>query len=79
MPKITALGCSLTCLIGGFAAIRPGRPMEATVAALATFAVAGHDAAQSASGPGSFSPLFLDRLASLTGRELDAQARIATL
>ncbi|RWX81714.1 hydroxyethylthiazole kinase [Neorhizobium lilium] len=79
MPRITALGCSLTCLVGAFAAIRPEAPMEATVAALALFAAAGEDAARTANGPGSFQPLFLDRLASLTGAELDAQMRISTL
>jgi hydroxyethylthiazole kinase len=79
MPRITALGCSLTCLVGAFAAVRPSAPMDATVAALVLFAAAGEDAARTASGPGSFSPLFLDRLASLTGTDLDAQMRITTL
>jgi hydroxyethylthiazole kinase len=76
MPKITALGCSLTCLVGAFAAIRPQAPMEATIAALALFAAAGEEAARAANGPGTFSPLFLDRLASLTATDLDAEARI---
>lgn len=79
MPKITALGCSLTCLVGAFAAVRPSAPMDAAVAALAVFAAAGEEAARTAKGPGSFSPLFLDRLASLTGAELDAQTRISAL
>ncbi|MDR6817980.1 hydroxyethylthiazole kinase [Neorhizobium sp. 2083] len=76
MPRVTALGCSLTCLTGAFAATVPDKPFEATVAALAMFAVAGEEAALTASGPGFFSPIFLDRLAALTGESLDAQARI---
>ncbi|MGK6314710.1 hydroxyethylthiazole kinase [Neorhizobium sp. DT-125] len=76
MPRVTALGCSLTCLTGAFAATAPDRPFEATVAALAMFAVAGEEAALAAAGPGSFSPLFLDHLAALTGETLDAKARI---
>ena len=79
MPKITALGCSLTCLVGAFAAVSPKEPFEATIAALALFAVAGEQAAVTATGPGSFSPLFLDRLAAVTGETLDAQTRIASV
>lgn len=30
MPKMT-LGCSLTCLVGAYAAIRPDDPFDATV------------------------------------------------
>lgn len=54
MPRVTALGCSLTCLVGAFAATVPEDMFGATVAALATFAVAGEDAALGAAGPGSF-------------------------
>ncbi|TDK31294.1 hydroxyethylthiazole kinase [Rhizobium deserti] len=78
MPKVTALGCSLTCLVGAFAAIRPAEPFEATIAALALFAVAGEEAAAVASGPGSFSAPFLDKLADLRGAVIDAKARITT-
>ena len=52
MPRITAMGCSLTCLMGGFAAVSP--PMEAAAAALALFAEAGSKAETEANGPGSF-------------------------
>ncbi len=72
MPRITALGCSLTCLVGAFAAVRPDAPFDATVAALATFAVAGRDAAKLAEGPGSFQWRFLDALAALQPAALDA-------
>jgi len=76
MPKVTALGCSLTCLVGAFAAIRPQDPLAATVAALGLFAVAGERAARDAAGPGSFAWRFLDELAALDGTALDAAVRI---
>jgi hydroxyethylthiazole kinase len=79
MPQVTALGCSLTCLVGAFAAIRTGAPFEATVAALAMFAVAGEDAARQSEGPGSFAWRFLDSLAATDGDLLARKARILPL
>lgn len=79
MPKVTALGCSLTCLVGAYAAIRPADPFAATVAALAHFAVAGEQAGKEAQGPGSFSVRFLDLLAELDGAMLDNRARVVRL
>ncbi|MEK1875869.1 MAG: hydroxyethylthiazole kinase, partial [Rhizobium altiplani] len=76
MPKVTALGCALTCLVGAFTGVLPAAPFEATVAALATFAVAGEMAASRADGPGSFSPAFLDALAALDAPLLDRHARV---
>lgn len=60
MPKVTALGCSLTALVGAYAAVAPA--LDATVAALLHFAVAGERAAPMSDGPGSFSVRFLDQL-----------------
>ncbi|TBC66656.1 hydroxyethylthiazole kinase (plasmid) [Rhizobium leguminosarum] len=77
MPQVTALGCSLTCLVGAFAATAPEDIFGATVAALSTFAIAGEEAALGAAGPGSFSWRFLDALAALDAETLDARARIS--
>ncbi|MGO6716156.1 hydroxyethylthiazole kinase [Rhizobium ruizarguesonis] len=77
MPQVTALGCSLTCLVGAFAATAPEDIFDATVAALATFAIAGEEAALGAAGPGSFSWRFLDALTALDAETLDARARIS--
>ncbi len=77
MPQVTALGCSLTCLVGAFAATAPDAALDATVAALAVFAVAGEQAAKAANGPGSFSWRFLDALAGLDKEVLDCEARIS--
>lgn len=76
MPKVTALGCSLTCLVGAFTAASPNDPFNATVAALATFAAAGEQAGSEAAGPGSFSWRFLDALAALDPVALDADGRV---
>jgi hydroxyethylthiazole kinase len=77
MPRVTALGCSLTCLVGAFAAIRPADPFAASVAALAVFAVAGERAGRLSDGPGSFGWRFLDALAALDPASLDREARIS--
>ena len=76
MPKVTALGCSLTCLTGAFAAISPEDGFAATVAALACFAEAGETAHRQAAGPGSFAAAFLDALHALSPESLDAERRV---
>lgn len=73
MPKVTAMGCALTGLVGGFLAVEPASPLIATASALACFGVAGSQAAQQASGPGSFAWRFIDALAALDGSALDAR------
>ena len=79
MPKVTALGCSLTCLVGAYAAIRPDDPFDATIAALAHFAVAGEQAGKEVQGPGSLAVRFLDLLAEVDGAMLDNRARVVRL
>ncbi|MEO0498799.1 MAG: hydroxyethylthiazole kinase [Pseudomonadota bacterium] len=69
MPKVTALGCSLTALVGAYAAVSPG--MAATIAAFVHFAEAGERAATNSKGPGSFSVAFLDTLHVLQPGDLD--------
>lgn len=69
MPKVTALGCSLTALVGAYAAVAPA--FDASVAAFVHFAEAGERAAATAKGPGSFSVAFLDQLHMLQPGDLD--------
>lgn len=76
MPKVTAMGCALTCLVGAFVAVTPATPWEATVSALACFSVAGMHAAPLSCGPGSFAWRFIDALAALNGDALQAQAQV---
>lgn len=79
MPKVTALGCALTGLVGAFAAVAPTKPFEATIAALAVFAVAGAAAEHDARGPGSFAVRFLDALHTMDGPALATEAEISVL
>lgn len=79
MPRVTTMGCALTCLVGAFTAVAPDAPFDATVAALTTFAVAGTDAAKDAGGPGSFAVNFIDALYALDAEALKTDARINNL
>lgn len=74
MGRITVMGCSLNGVIAAFCVDRP--PLEATVAALACYGLAGETAGATAAGPGSFHPAFLDALHAQTGDALTAGARI---
>ncbi|ARE39075.1 Hydroxyethylthiazole kinase [Rhodovulum sp. P5] len=74
MPKVTALGCSLTGVVGAFLVGQPR--LEATVAALAYFGLAGERAAKGAKGPGSFAVAFIDALHNLTPEDLSHGAKV---
>jgi hydroxyethylthiazole kinase len=74
MPLVTALGCSLTGVVGAFIAGQSA--LEATVAALAYYGLAGETAAKRATGPGSLLPAFIDALYAMTPEELTAGARV---
>ncbi len=75
MPLVTALGCSLTGYVAAF--IVDEDPFDATVAALACFAVAGEIAADGATGPGSFQVRFIDALHNLTADVVAERARVS--
>lgn len=79
MPKITAMGCSLTALVGAYVAIAKDQVFEATVAALTNFAVAGTLAAKTANGPASFMTAFVDGLHNLDAQTYAKTARIEAL
>ncbi|WP_113912168.1 hydroxyethylthiazole kinase [Roseovarius dicentrarchi] len=74
MPRITVLGCSLTGVVAAFAVGQPALP--ATVAALASYAVAGEMAGANAAGPASFQVAFIDALHNMTPQDVTARARI---
>jgi len=77
MPRVTALGCALTGVVGAF--LGAGSPaFDGTITALAYYGLAGEQAAQHAGGPGSFLPAFLDALAAIGPEELERGARIQT-
>lgn len=74
MARITTMGCALNGVIAAFCVDQPH--LEATVAALAAYGIAGEQAAKNSNGPGSFFPAFLDALAALTPEDLDTRARV---
>ena len=76
MPRVTALGCALTGIVGAFLAAGSD-PFSATVAALAYYGAAGEIAGREARGPGDFAVRFLDALAALDAPALDAAARVS--
>lgn len=75
MPKVTALGCSLTGVVAAFVAVHASA-LEATAAALAYYGLAGEIGAAHAHGPGSFQVAFVDALHAISAPQLDACARI---
>jgi len=75
MTRVTVLGCSLNGVIAAFCVGQPA--LEATVAALASYGLAGEVAAQTATGPGSFLPAFLDALAAQTPEDLTTGAKVS--
>lgn len=62
MPQITALGCSLSALVGACIAVHDDA-YEATAAALAIMSAAGERAGAAAEGPGSLRWRIIDELA----------------
>ena len=68
------LACSVA--LGSAPTGRRDDAFEATVAALAHYAVAGSRAHRKADGPGSFQVHFLDALAAVTPEALDLEAEI---
>ena len=75
MPRVTTLGCALTGVVAAFVAGADDH-FEATVAALAAYAVAGELAGEVARGPGSFAVAFLDALYHLDHEALAERARL---
>ena len=74
MGTVTGTGCMSTALTGCFLAVGP--PLDAAVAALVAFGVAGEDAAREARGPGSFHVALYDALYNLDPDGLDARAAL---
>jgi hydroxyethylthiazole kinase len=75
LPRVTATGCALGALVAAYASVAPD-PLTGLVAAHIHFAVAAEIAALTASGPGSFTPAFLDALYAVDEAALRARAQI---
>ncbi len=75
MPRVTALGCGLTAVIGAFLAVEKD-PLAAAAAAAAIYGLAGEIAAAKADGPGSLRVLLLDALYNLDEATVQKHAKI---
>lgn len=69
MPKVTALGCSLTCLLGAFVAIED--PLKASLSATTIFSLAGKRAHKISKGPGTFAQNFIDQISLIEDTEFE--------
>ena len=76
MSKVSACGCALTCVTGAFVALAPDKPFDAAVKAFSTFSAAGTLAGRTAKGPGTFVPLFIDALATIDDKTVEASASV---
>lgn len=70
MPRVTAMGCTASSMIGAFVAVHTHNPFEASLHAMAVMGIAGEMAAQQAKGPGSLLTHFIDTLYTLTETQL---------
>jgi hydroxyethylthiazole kinase len=77
LAAVSGTGCMSSAITGCFLAAKPAEPLEAAAEALATFGVAGEDAARDAKGPGSFHVGLYDALAALDPATLDDRAKIS--
>lgn len=77
LTRITGGGCALGAVIAAFTSVAPGDALAAAVAGTAVHTIAAELAARDAGGPGTFQPLFLDRLAALSPEDVVREARIA--
>jgi hydroxyethylthiazole kinase len=76
MDRVTAMGCAGSALAAAFLAVEDD-PFAAAAAAMLVMKVAGTIAAETAKGPGSFVPAFLDAVHALDAASLRSRARLA--
>ena len=79
MGKITGTGCMLSCVTGAYVTANPEHPLEAAVAAIAGWGLAGEVARGrmgELDGNGSFRTYLLDAAYNLTAEQLAAGARV---
>ncbi len=76
MDRVTAMGCAASALAGAFLAVEPDG-FAALATTLLIMGVAGELAAETARGPGSFVPAFLDAVYALDAAALAERARLS--
>lgn len=77
LTRITGGGCALGAVVAAFTAVSPDDAGAAAVAATSVYTIAAELAAREAGGPGTFQPVFLDRLASITPEDVVREARVS--
>jgi hydroxyethylthiazole kinase len=77
LATVTGTGCIASALTGCFIAVNRDRPLQAATEALVALGVAGEDAAERSSGPGSFHVALYDALYALSPDTIDARARVS--
>ncbi|MBL8572010.1 MAG: hydroxyethylthiazole kinase [Phreatobacter sp.] len=78
MASVTGMGCAGAAVTAAFLAVGDD-PLVATASALLALGVAGEMAAETARGPGTFAPAYLDALHHLGARDLSTRARIVDI
>lgn len=80
MTQVTAIGCALTALMGGFAGVTMSTSRDnlaaTAITALCYYGQAGELAAKTAKGPGSFFMDFLDALYRLDATQVASNAHV---
>jgi hydroxyethylthiazole kinase len=75
MTRVTAMGCAATALLATLTGLDHD-PFEAAASALLIVGVAGEIAAETARGPGTFQPAFLDAIHQIDAPMIAARARL---
>lgn len=75
MPRVTAMGCTASSMVGAFAAVSPENLFEASLHAMALMGVAGEIASCNSAGPGSLLTNFIDTLFNITEDQLSEIVR----
>ena len=78
LAAVSGTGCIASAISGCFAAVNPMQPLRAAVEALVARGVAGEDAAEHSTGPGSFHVALYDALYALAPDTIDGRARVST-
>jgi hydroxyethylthiazole kinase len=77
LATVTGTGCIASAITGCFAGVNRKQPLRAATEALVALGVAGEDAAEHSSGPGTFHAALYDALYALSPDTLDARAKIS--
>ncbi len=76
LATISGTGCMASAICGCFASVNPRQPLRAAAEALVALGVAGEDAAEHSTGPGSFQVALYDALYALSPDTIDGRARV---